>query len=121
MDKKIRDLIILDAVNNCNHILSDTQKDFENMYDDGKLFFKGCIEGFELSKNLICLEQFEQFLISLRNKEEQIRTNQELFEKSHNEYIISLGKRCALEFIYNNLSIQIQSKSSPPQPPKDLI
>ena len=119
MDKKIRDLIISDAVNNCNHILSDTQQEFENMYDDGKLFFKGCIEGFELSKQLVCLEQFEQFLISLRNKEEQIRTNQSLFQKSHDEYIVILGKRCALEFIYNNLSIQ--SQSSQPPPPKDMI
>ena len=115
MDKKIRDLIISDAVNNCNHILSDTQKDFENMYDDGKSFFKGCLEGFELSKQLICLEQFEQFLISFRNQEERIRSSTDLLTQSHDEYIVCLGKRCALEFIYNNLSLNNnQSKSSHP-------
>ena len=102
----------MDAVNNCNQILSNSaQEEFTSVFDDGKLFFKGCLEGFDLSKRLVCLEQFEQFLISLHNKEENIRRSPELLKLSHEEYIISLGKRCALEFIYNNLS----SKSLPPQ------
>ena len=96
----------------------DSQKEFTNMYDDGKSFFKGCLEGFELSKQLICLEQFEQFLISFRNQEERIRESTDLFARSHAEYIVGLGKRCALEFIYNNLS-QNQSKS--PHPPEGSI
>jgi hypothetical protein len=118
MDKKIKDLIILDAVNNCNLILSDTQDELTNMYKDGKLFFKGCIEGFELGKRLVCLEQFEQFIMSYRNKEEFIRNNQGLSYDKHDEYITNLGIRCALEFIYNNFS---QESSSSPQPPDEYL
>jgi len=104
MDKKIRDVIVSDGVNNCKHILSD--KEEFSMLNDGKLFFKGCIEGFELSKQLICLEQFEQFIISCMNKETYLRTTSD----KHDDYIITLGKRCALEFIYNNL------QNIPPEP-----
>lgn len=112
----------MDAVNNCNHILSDTQDEFSNMYKDGKLFFKGCVEGFELSKKLICLEQFEQFLISYRGQEEQYRNNNDILEKNvdvKDDYIIGLGRRCALEFIYSNLSNTNQSSQQ--QPPEDYL
>lgn len=114
MDKKIRDLIILDAVKNCNHILFDSQEEFSNMYKDGKLFFQGCVEGFELSKKLVCLEQFEQFIISYRNKEEQYRNSIDQSDKD--DYIVGLGKRCALEFIYSNLS-NVQQET----PPEDAL
>ena len=94
------DCLVSDGVSQCNNILEDKVKELQGVLPDGKFFFKGCVEGFELSHKLICLEQFEQFLISLKNQEEADRIS----GLGYNKYITALGKRCALEFVYNALS-----------------
>jgi hypothetical protein len=100
MNKLLMDCLISDGVTQCKNIIEDKVEELKGVLPDGKFFFKGCMEGFELSRKLVCLEQFEQFLISMKNQEEADR----LSGKGYNEYITGLGKRCSLEFIYNALS-----------------
>jgi hypothetical protein len=100
MNKQLMDCLISDGVTQCKNILEDKVEELRGALPDGKFFFKGCMEGFELSRKLICLEQFEQFIIHMKNEEEADRKG----GVSYNEYITGLGKRCALEFIYNALS-----------------
>jgi len=100
MNRQLMDCLITDGVAQCKNILDDKVEELKGVLPDGKFFFKGCMEGFELSRKLVCLEQFEQFLIYMKNKEEFDRVS----GKGYNEYITGLGKRCALEFIYNALS-----------------
>ena len=107
MDKKLRDLLVMDGVQQCQHILDEDNKDVGEMYPDGKVFFRGCVEGFELSKRLVCLEQFEQFIIHFKNTEAQYKSEEKMKKSKtsiqYNDFIKSLGKRCALEFIYNTI------------------
>ena len=117
MDKKLRDILISDGVLQCQNILSKENKDIGEMYADGKIFFRGCVEGFELTKRLVCLEQFEQFIIHFKSAEVQYKMKEDKKKKTktvkYNDYIKSLGKRCALEFIYNTLG----GSGTPPQSP----
>ena len=100
MNKQLMNTLIGEGVNQCKNILDDKVEELKGVLPDGKYFFKGCMEGFEISRKLICLEQFEQFIISMKNQEEVDRVS----GKGYNEYITGLGRRCALEFIYNALS-----------------
>ena len=102
MDMQIRDHLVFDGVQQCKKILEEKEKigDLSSaMLPDGKIFFNGCIEGFNLSRTLVCLEQFEQFIISMKTREERERQ-----ASDYKIYLTNLGKRCSLEFIYNSLS-----------------
>jgi hypothetical protein len=104
MDILLKQHLTEDGMKECEKVLVKDKKVIKN-FPAGIEFFKGCLNGFKETQNFFCLEQFEVLLMKFHDQEEiyKKKLQKRQYVSVRKAYADCLGRRCAVEYMYNNL------------------